>query len=102
MHDKITVKKVENLPMPLIFLASAEDLARWQIDQLQWSFDQGHRQLAISCFDTDALGFEVTEAARTVLREVVQFLHHHHDVEHLTIFCGDDDAFLAYRTALVP
>ena len=102
MHEKITVKKVDNLPMPLIFLADAEHLARWQTDQLLWAFEQGHRQLTISCFNTAALGFEVTQAARAVLREALQFLEQHSDVESLTILCGDDDAYLAYRAALIP
>ena len=100
MFNKISIQKAENLPMPLIFLASAEDLARWQADQLQWAFAKGHRDLAISCFDTASMGFDVREAAPIVLHAVMNFLAVHSEVHHLTIFCGDEASYRAYSCQL--
>ena len=102
MKEKVTISLVEHLPMPLIYLASAEDLAHWYVGELQWAWEQGHRQLAISCFDTASMGFDVTEAAHTVLKAVADFLISHEDVETLDIFCGSEEAFRAYGCAMDP
>lgn len=96
MTDKVFIEKADHLPMPLIYLASAEDLARWQVDQLHWAFEQGHRELTISCFDTAPLGFDIDKASLIVLRAVMDFLYEHRETERLTILCGDETAYRAY------
>ncbi|MBR2131048.1 MAG: hypothetical protein IJ955_00675 [Oscillospiraceae bacterium] len=96
MNQLISIKMQENLPMPLIYLASPEDLARWQIDQMLWSLQQGHRELSISCFDTAPLGYDIAQASAVVLQEVVSFVRQHPEVEHLSILCGDEASYRAY------
>ena len=86
----------ENLPMPLIYLHSADDLARWQVDRLEWAYEQGHRDLAISCFDTASMGFDVSLAASAVVPAVADFLQQHPAVTRLQILCGDLTTLLAY------
>lgn len=95
---KISIQLRENLPMPLIFLATADDLARWQIDQLLWAYEQGHRTLAVSCFNTAAMGFDVAKATPIVIAAIVDFLCEHKDVAQLSILCGDDETYRAYST----
>ena len=70
MTEKVTIERRNDLPMPLIYLASAEDLAAWQRDQLLWALSQGHRVLTVSCFDTAPLGFDIAPASMTVLKAV--------------------------------
>ena len=96
MTNKVTISLEENLPMPLIYLASAEDLAQWHVGQLQWAYGQGQRELAISCFDTAAMGFPVGAAACAVLRAVMDFLYDHGDVAALRVLCGGESAYRAY------
>ena len=91
MTKKVTIERCENLPMPLIYLATARDLARWQMDQLTWAYEQGHRDLTLSFFDTTAMGFETVQAASAVMKAVMDFLNEHPDVANLTIFCGNPD-----------
>ena len=98
MTNKISIKQADHLPMPLIYLASTEDLARWQVDQLRWAYDHGERKLSLSCFDT--MGFDVNEAAQVVLCEVRDFLRECGDVENLSIYCGDDASYRAYTAQL--
>ena len=93
---KINIVHQENLPMPLIYLASADDLAHWYVSQLTWALNQGYRELTISCFDTAPMGFDVTDAAATVLDNVLTFLWDHPQVNQLQILCGDAAAFRAY------
>ena len=84
--------------MPLIYLASPEDLAAWYRDQLLWSLAHGERDLAISCFDTAGpFGFDTGRAAYAVLRAVTEVLYDHPEAERLTIRCGDDASCRAYR-----
>ncbi len=82
--------------MPLIYLASADDLARWQVDQLTWSLRQGHRALTVSCFDTAPMGYDIDSASQTVLELLIDFLRSHSEIESLTILCGDETAYKAY------
>lgn len=96
MTEKVTISLVENLPMPLIWLASPEDLAQWYVGQLQWAWDQGQRELAVSCFDTGAMGFEVARAAYVVLKALTDFLYDHPEAEKLEILCGSQEAYRAY------
>lgn len=96
MREKISIQKAEHLPMPLIYLANAEDLARWQVDQLRWAYEHGERRLNLSCFDTRSMGFAVEPAAKVVLRAVREFLRECGDVESLTVFCGDEASYRAY------
>lgn len=91
MKEKVTIEWHSNLPMPLIYLASAEDLARWHTGQLEWAYDQGHRNLSLSFFDTAAMGIETNLAARAVLDAVMDFLHTRPDVVNVTILCGNTD-----------
>ena len=91
MTKKISIRLCKHLPMPLIYLPSIEDLARWQTDQLEWAYAQGHRDLAISFFDPAAMGFDAAAAASAVLHAVIAFLYSHPDVAHLTIRCGNTD-----------
>ena len=96
MTEKVTIERRDNLPMPLIFLQTAEDLAAWQVDQLLWALNQGHRALTASCFDTAPLGFDIAAASMTVLKSLVDFVYDHPEIESLTILCGDDTSFRAY------
>ncbi len=96
MTEKVTIVREEPLPMPLIYLASAEDLAVWYRDQLLWSLDHGETELAISCFDTASMGFALLPAALCVLRAVTDLLYDHPEVKRLTIRCGDGASFRAY------
>lgn len=100
MTNKVTLELHEHLPMPLIFLATAEDLARWQMDQLCWAYGQGHRALALSCFDATAMGFDNAQAAFHVLRMTKEFLLTHDDVTSLAIRCGDETTYRAYSHQL--
>ena len=98
MTEKVTILREEHLPMPLIYLASPEDLAAWYRDQLLWSLAHGERDLAISCFDTAGpFGFDTGRAAYAVLRAVTEVLYDHPEAERLTIRCGDDASCRAYR-----
>lgn len=100
MREKISIQKAEHLPMPLIYLATAEDLARWQVDQLRWAYEHGERKLNLSCFNTDSMGFDVDHAAKVVLRAVSEFLRECGDVESLSVFCGDEISYRAYAMEL--
>ena len=35
MTEKVTVKQAGQMPMPLIYLASTEELAQWYVSQLE-------------------------------------------------------------------
>lgn len=96
MTEKVTIERRNDLPMPLIYLASAEDLAAWQRDQLLWALSQGHRVLTVSCFDTAPLGFDIAAASMTVLKTLMDFVYDHPEIESLTILCGDDASYRAY------
>ena len=96
MTEKVTLKKADQLPMSLIYLASPGDLAQWYVSQLSWSLEQGQRELSISCFDTASLGFPVPKAAAAVLKAVMDLLYDHPDVERLTILCAGEEAYRAY------
>jgi len=96
MTEKVTILYEENLPMPLIYLHSAGDLASWQVSQLEWAYAQGHRDLAISCFQTGPMGFDTGSAAAAVLQAVMDFLDRYPTVERLRIICGDRTALFAY------
>lgn len=95
MTEKVTLVRRDNLPMPLIFLASPEDWADWYAHQLLRSLEQGEHTLSISCFDT-AGDFDTGRAARAVLKAVTDVLYDHPEVESLTICCGDDASYRAY------
>ena len=98
MTEKVTIERRENLPMPLNYLASPEDLAEWYADGLRRSVAQGERALSVSCFDTGrAFGFDVDRAARAVLRAVTDVLYDHPEAESLTILCGDAESWRAYN-----
>ena len=91
MTEKVTIEYHENLPMPLIYLSSIRDLARWQVDQLKWAYEQGYRELTLSFFDTAPMGFDIARAASVVITAVMDFLRDHPDIAHLTILCGDTE-----------
>ncbi|MBD5149492.1 MAG: hypothetical protein HDT18_03800 [Oscillibacter sp.] len=98
MTEKVTLERRENLPMPLNYLASAEDLAAWYAGGLLWSLEHGERTLAISCFDTRAAyGFDMNQAAQAVLRAVTDVLYDHPEAEGLNILCGDEASWRAYN-----
>ena len=100
MVDRITLRYSENLPMPLIYLASADVMAEWYVSQLEWAADQGQRELTISCFDTAPMGYDIIGAAHAVLQGVAIFLAKHTDITSLTILCGDEKALRAYEQLL--
>lgn len=100
MTNKISIEQAEHLPMPLIYLASARDLARWQVEQLRWAYEHGERRLNLSCFDTAPMGFDVNDAATLVLGAVMEFLQECGDVESLSVYCGDDASYRAYTAQL--
>ena len=76
MIEKVTILRRDEMPMPLIYLASPEDLARWYASGLLWSLEHGERALSISCFDTGpAFGFPVNRAAEAVWRAVTCILY---------------------------
>lgn len=97
MTEKVRILRRENLPMPLICLASAEDLAAWYAGGLLWSLDHGERALSISCFDCEGgMGIDLGRGAQAVLRAVTDVLYDHPEAESLTILCGDDASYRAY------
>lgn len=96
MNEKVSIYLCEHLPMPMIYLASAEDLARWQRDQLEWAYQKGHRRLSISCFDTAPMGFDLHQTTEIVLTMVSAFLKAHTDVEKLEVWCGDKATYQCY------
>ena len=96
MTRKVTLQQADHLPMPLIYLASPEDLAQWSVSQLAWDLEQGRRDLTLSCFDTAPLGFPVAKATPAVLKAVMDFLYDHTEVEHLTILCAGKRVFRTY------
>ena len=96
MTEKVRILQQDHLPMPLNYLASAEDLAAWYVSGLLWSLEKGERALVISCFNSAAaMGIDLDQAAQAVLRAVVDVLYDHPEAESLTILCGDQ---LSYRT----
>lgn len=98
---ELTIEKAEHLPMPLVYLATADDLARWLVDQLRWTYEQGERSLRLSLFDTAGMGFDLVDAAPVVLRAVMSFVRKCGDIESLAVFCGDELSFQAYSRELV-
>ena len=96
MTDKVSLQKVSQLPMPLIYLATSQDLASWYVSQLSWSLEHGERDLSISCFDPASLGFPVSKAAAAVLKAVMDFLYDHPEVNHLSILCAGEEVYRAY------
>lgn len=98
MTEKVTIVRRENLPIPMIYLASPEDLAEWYANGLLWSLEHGERALAISCFNTNrAFGFDVGLAAQATLRAAMDVLYAHPEAESLTVLCGDEESWRAYR-----
>jgi len=98
MTEKVQIQRRDNLPVPLIALASPEDLAQWYANSLLWSLDHGEHALAITCFNTEtAFGFGLNAAAQAVLKAVTDVLYDHPEAESLTILCADDPSFRAYR-----
>ena len=98
MTEKVQILRRDNLPVPLIALASPEDLARWYADGLLWSLDHGERILSITCFDTKpAFGFDMSAAAQAVLKAVTDVLYDHPESVSLTILCADEPSFRACR-----
>ena len=97
MTEKVRILQREHLPMPLIYLSSAEDLASWYAGGLLWSLEHGERALSISCFDSAAtMGIALDQAAQAVLRAVTDVLYDHPEAESLTILCGDAASYRAY------
>ncbi len=96
MTQKVTLRREDHLPMPLIYLAAPEDLARWCVSQLAWSLEQGERSLTLSCFDTASMGFPVEKAVPVVLKAVMDFLYDHPEAERLTILCAGESVYRAY------
>lgn len=96
MTKKVTLLREEGLPMPLVELASAEDLAAWYVSQLERDLERGERSLSISCFDHAPGGQPLGRTAYTVLRTVMDFLYAHPQAERLTVRCGDGASFRAY------
>ena len=80
MTEKVTLVRRDNLPMPLIFLASPEDWADWYAHQLLRSLEQGEHTLSISCFDT-AGDFDAGRTAQAVLKAVTDVLYEHPEAE---------------------
>lgn len=96
MTQKVTLQQVDHLPMPLICLASPEDLAQWSVSQLAWDLGHGQRHLTLSCFDTTSMGFPIEKAVPAVLKAVMDFLYGHPEVERLTILCAGHAVYRAY------
>ena len=96
MTEKVTIHRQDGLPMPLIYLRTAEDLADWYVGQMAWALEHGERELTVSCFDTAGMGYEVGRAAYTVLKALTDFLYDHPEVDALRIMCGDETAHRAY------
>jgi len=96
MTEKVTILQQDGLPMPLIYLHTAEDLADWYRGQMDWAVEQGERELTVACFDTAPMGYDVGRAAYTVLKALTDFLYDHPEVASLRILCGDAAAHRAY------
>lgn len=98
MTEKVTILRQDDLPAPLIYLASPEDLAQWYAGGLLWSLEHGERKLSVGCFDTEqAFGFPVSAAAQAVLRAVTDVLYDHPEAESLTVLCSGEACFRAYQ-----
>lgn len=98
MTEKVSIRRQDSLPIPLIYLASPEDLAQWYAGGLLWSLERGERALSISCFDTGpAFGFPVSRAAEAVLRAAAGVLYDHPEAESLTVLCAGESCFRAYQ-----
>ena len=98
MTEKVHLVRSDDLPMPLIYLAGPQDLADWYAQGLLHTLAQGQRALSIGCFDTQAaFGFPNSQAAQAVLRAVTDVLYDHPEAESLTILCGDEESWRAYR-----
>ena len=82
MTEKVRLERRDHLPVPLIHLASPEDLALWYVSGLEWALDHGERALSITCYDTQrAFGFDMARAAQTVLRAVMDVLYKHPEAD---------------------
>ena len=98
MTEKVILVRRDHLPMPLIHFAAPGDMAEWYAGGLRHSLEQGMRRLEISCFDAERIfGFDMACTARLVLRAVTDVLYEHPEAESLTIFCGDEGSWRAYR-----
>ena len=98
MTEKVRFERRDGLAMPLNYLASTEDLAEWYAGGLLRSLENGERTLAIACFDTErTCGFNMNRTAQAVLRAVTDVLYAHPEAERLTILCGDEASWRAYR-----
>lgn len=96
MTEKVTIQYRDDLPMPLIYLATPELLAEWYAGQLRDALAKGRRAMTISCFDSAAMGYPLPRAAAAVLRAVTDFLYDHPEVEKLTILCAGEACYRAY------
>ena len=97
MTEKVRLERRDHLPVPLIHLASPEDLALWYVSGLEWALDHGERALSISCFNSAAsMGISLDEAAQAVLRVAADVLYDHPEAESLTILCGDEVSYRVY------
>lgn len=92
MNSKITVFLQENLPMPLIHLASPEDWTAWYLSQLEWCKGDP----AISVFSA-GIG---SHGIPTLLEALRRYLSNHPEIKSARILCGDDAIFRACREAL--
>ena len=96
MTEKVIVKQAGPLPMPLIYLSSPEELARWYVSQLEWALDHGEKKLTVSCFATEPMGYPTARAAAAVLKAAMDVLYNHPEVESLTVLCAGEEVYRAY------
>ena len=96
MTEKVTVRQAEGLPMPLIYLSSAEELAQWYVSQMEWALGHGERELTISCFATEPMGFPTSQAAAAVLKAAMDFLYDHPEIGSLAVMCAGEEVYRAY------
>lgn len=98
MTEKVTFLRRDEPAIPLINFAAPEDLADWYAGGLLLSLERGERRLAITCFDAQAVfGFHPGRTAQAVLEAVMKVLYEHPEAESLTVVCGDEATWKAYR-----
>ncbi len=75
-------------------------LANCYRNSLEMAIQNKVRTIAFPCISTGAYGFPMERAARIAIREVLDFLQQHRELEQVTMVCFGQAAWQTYAEAL--
>ncbi len=75
-------------------------LANCYRNSLEMAIQNKVRTIAFPCISTGAYGFPIERAARIAIREVLDFLQQHRQLEQVTMVCFGQAAWQTYAEAL--